>query len=137
MFSKTDGKLESLIGTQSEFQGDLNIKGTVRVDGRVKGQVNAECVILSESGLIIGDINAARIVIGGKVEGNVRAREIVEIKSKGKVLGEIFTPKFSITEGGEFNGKIEMKMEEVKVVEFEPKTSERLDLRLRGNRGLY
>ncbi len=137
MFAKSNGKLESLIGTQSEFKGDLTIKGTLRIDGRVQGQVNAECVILSETGLIIGDIIAARIIIGGKVEGNVRAREIVEIKSKGKVLGEIFTPKFSITEGGEFNGKIEMKMEEAKVAELEPKASERLDLRWGGNRGLY
>ena len=43
------------------------------------------------------------------MDGNVRAQELVEIKSKGKVLGDIFTPKLAIIERAEFNGKVEMK----------------------------
>lgn len=50
----------------------------------------------------------------------------MEIKSKGKVLGDIFTNKLSVKEGGEFNGKIEMKMGESKVVGFESKNVEGL-----------
>ena len=48
----------------------------------------------------------------------------MEIKSKGRVLGDIFTQKLSISEGGEVNGEIEMKKEESKVIELELKGRE-------------
>lgn len=128
MFSKDTSKLESLIGAKSEFQGDLNVKGTLRIDGRIEGRVNADCVILSESATIKGDVTAKKIIVGGKIEGNLTAQEVVEIKSKGKVLGEILTRKLSVTEGGEFNGKIEMKTGEGKVLDLESKTAKGVDL---------
>jgi cytoskeletal protein CcmA (bactofilin family) len=137
MFTRESGKLESLIGVNSEFQGELHVKGTLRVDGRIDGQVYAECVILSESGAINGDVNAKKIIVGGRIEGNLRAQEIVEIKTRGKVAGEIFTPKIAITEGGEFNGKIDMKMDQAKLLEFEAKNPEGLDLKFGGNQGVY
>ena len=79
---------------------------------------------LSETAEVKGEIKAKNILIGGKMDGNVRAQELVEIKSKGKVLGDIFTPKLAIIEGGEFNGKVEMKREENKVIELDLKGRE-------------
>ncbi|HYB19577.1 MAG TPA: polymer-forming cytoskeletal protein [Thermodesulfobacteriota bacterium] len=111
MFSKSSEKLESLIGIRTDFQGEFTVKGTLRVDGRVDGRVNADCVVLSETGFIKGEVIARKIIIGGKIEGILRAQEILEIKATGKILGEIFTNKICVTEGGEFNGKIEMKKE--------------------------
>ncbi len=108
MFSKNTQKLESLIGAHTDFQGELHVKGTLRVDGQVAGSLTAEWVILSETAVVKGEVTAKKIMVGGKVEGNLRAEEVVEIKSKGKVLGDIFTNKLSVMEGGEFNGKIEM-----------------------------
>jgi len=107
--------MESLIGANTDFQGELNVKGTLRVDGRIEGKLNADCVILSETAAVKGEISARTISVGGKIEGKLRAQEIVEINSKGKVLGEIVTKKFVVLEGGEFNGKIEMKMDKNKV----------------------
>ncbi len=118
---KSAEKLESFVGPNSDFKGELNIKGTLRIDGRVDGKLNAECVILGETAVVKGEVTGKKIIVGGKVEGNLRAQEVVEIKSKGKVLGDIFTNKFSVMEGGEFNGKIEMKMDEKKVLDFESK----------------
>jgi cytoskeletal protein CcmA (bactofilin family) len=57
-------------------------------------------VILSETAVIKGDIIAKRIIVGGKVEGSLRASELVEITSKGKVKGEISTNKLLVMEGG-------------------------------------
>jgi cytoskeletal protein CcmA (bactofilin family) len=108
MFSKDTQKLESLIGAHTDFQGELHAKGTLRVDGQVDGKLNAEWVILSETAVVKGEVTAKKIMVGGKVEGNLRAEEVVEIKAKGKVLGDIFTNKLSVMEGGEFNGKVEM-----------------------------
>src|SRR4030043_1311059 len=113
LFKETD-KLETFLGMNSSFKGELNVKGTLRVDGSVEGQLDADYLILSESAEVKGEIRAKKIIIGGKMNGNVRAQELVEIKSKGKVLGDIFTPKLAIIEGAEFDGKVAMKKEEVK-----------------------
>jgi cytoskeletal protein CcmA (bactofilin family) len=126
MFSKDTEKLESLIGANTDFQGELNVKGTLRVDGQVDGRLNAECVILSETAVVKGEVTAKKIIVGGKVEGNLRAQEILEIRAKGKVLGDIFTNKLSVMQGGEFNGKIEMKIDESKVLDFQSKSGTEL-----------
>jgi len=122
--SKDVEKLESLIGARANFQGEFVVKGTLRIDGLVQGRVNADCVILSETGVIKGEIKAGEIIVGGKVEGSLWAQEVVEITAKGKVQGDIFTNKFSVTEGGEFNGKIEMKMDESKALDLETTNQE-------------
>lgn len=124
MLSKETDKLESFLGMNSSFKGELNVRGTLRVDGTVEGQLDADCVILSETGEVKGEIKAERIIIGGKMDGKVRAQELVEIKSKGKVFGDIFTQKLVVIEGAEVNGKVEMKREERKVIELELKTQE-------------
>ena len=124
MFFKKIEELESftLIGLHSDFRGDLNIKGEVRVEGIIIGPVNGDSVVLGQEAAVKGDITAKTIIVEGTVEGNLKAKEIVEIKSTGKVLGEIFTNKISIMEGGVVNGKVEMTVDESKVVEFEPMT---------------
>ncbi len=86
--------------------------------------MNADCVILSERALVKGEILGKKLVIGGRVEGNLRARELVEIKSKGKVIGDIFTPQLVVTEGAQFNGKIEMEKEGAKVIDLPGKGQE-------------
>ncbi len=124
MFDKETDKLESFLGKNSNFKGELNVQGTLRVDGKVDGQLNVDNVILSESAVVKGEIKAKKIIIGGTIDGSVRAQELVEIKSKGRVLGDIFTPKLAIIEGGRVDGRIEMKNEENKVVELELKGPE-------------
>jgi len=124
MISKQAEKLKSFLGTESEFQGDLTVRGTLRMDGTITGRVQADQVILSETAMIKGDILAQRIVVGGKVEGILRAPDLVEIQSKGKVRGEIHTNKLMVMEGGEFNGQIKMKADDAKVLDFAPKSRE-------------
>ncbi len=120
MFSKDAEKIGSFMGAQSEFCGELTVKGTLRMDGVVTGRVQADQVILSEAATIKGDVLARKIIVGGKVEGNIRAPELVEIRSKGKVKGDIFTDNLSVMEGGEFNGKIEMRTDGSRVLDFKP-----------------
>ena len=121
MFTKNTEKLESLIGANSNFKGDINTKGTLRVDGTMEGNVNADWVILGEKACMKGDVTARGIIVGGRVDGNLRAKEIVEIKSKGQVSGDISTNKLTIIEGGMFDGRSSMHKDESKVVEFQTK----------------
>jgi len=124
MFSKDTEKLETFLGANSHFRGELEVKGTLRIDGRVDGTLKAECIILTETAYVKGDVTAKKIIVGGKIEGNLKAQELAEIKAKGRVFGDIFTNKFSVTEGGEVNGKIEMKMDQTNILDFETKTKE-------------
>ena len=124
MFAKDPEKMESLLGSNSHFKGDLNVKGTLRVDGRAEVRLDADCVILSESAAVKGDIQGRRIIIGGTVEGNLRAQELVEIKSKGKVLGDIFSHKLVVIEGAEFTGRIETKKAEAEIIGLEFRSKE-------------
>ena len=124
MFAKDPEKMESFLGTDSIFKGELNVKGTLRVDGSVEGRLNADCVILSEKASVKGEIQGKKLFIGGSVEGNLRAQELVEIKSRGKVMGDISTPQFVVTEGARFNGRIEMEKEGAKVIDLPLKGQE-------------
>jgi len=121
MFSKNTEKLESFIGVNSVFKGDIETKGTLRVDGTMEGNVSADWVILGEKASLKGDIKARGIIVGGKVEGNLIAGEIVEIKAKGQISGDVSTNKFTIVEGGIFDGRSSMQKDKSKVLEFQSK----------------
>lgn len=110
MFNKKSvQKLETIIGNESTVTGELNIKGTLRVDGIIEGDIFADWVIVGESGRIHGNVKSRGVVVGGRVEGNLEASEIVELKGKGEVTGEICTVKLAMSEGAVFDGRSTMK----------------------------
>ena len=108
MFGKKEEALTMMIGAESSLRGELQSKGTVRIDGTFDGTIQADWVILGESGLIRGDILSRGTIVGGKLEGSVRCSETVQITPKGQVHGDIYTPKLSVAEGGIFDGSSHM-----------------------------
>lgn len=118
MFSKNTEKLESFVGINTHFKGDIKTKGTLRLDGTIEGNIEADWLILGEQAHLKGDASTRGIVIGGRIDGNIRAKEIIEIKPKGKVIGEIITSKLSVAEGAIFEGRSSMPREESNVVEL-------------------
>jgi cytoskeletal protein CcmA (bactofilin family) len=109
MFGKKQPKLETIIGAATTLKGELNTVGTVRIDGTLVGNLNADWVIIGEKGNIRGDVTAKGMIIGGKVDGNLRSCEMVEIKQKGEVCGEIFTTNLIVLEGAVFEGRSSMQ----------------------------
>ncbi|MGE5189761.1 MAG: bactofilin family protein [Gemmatimonadota bacterium] len=109
MFKKSVQKLETIIGNESTVTGEMNIKGTLRVDGIIEGDIFADCVIVGESGRIRGNVKSRSVVVGGRIEGNIDATEIVELRGKGQVTGEISTVKLAMSEGAVFDGRSNMK----------------------------
>jgi cytoskeletal protein CcmA (bactofilin family) len=109
MFQKKNNeKLESFIGANSSFKGDIQTKGTLRIDGTVEGNIDTDWLIIGEKGSLIGDVRANGVIVGGKIEGMVNAKEIIEIKGKGEITGDINTPKLSVSEGAILNGRATM-----------------------------
>lgn len=109
MFGKSSAKLETVIGADSTITGELEIQGTVRVDGSVEGDIRADWVIIGETGRIRGNVQARMMVVGGRIDGNIDASEIVELKDKAQIFGEICTAKLTVTEGALFDGQSSMK----------------------------
>lgn len=109
MFRKTATKLETVIGAESTITGELAIQGTVRIDGTVEGDIRADWVIVGETGKIRGNVRSRGMIVGGRVDGNIEAEEIVEMKEKAQVFGEVCAAKLAISEGALFDGQSSMK----------------------------
>jgi cytoskeletal protein CcmA (bactofilin family) len=105
MFGKHSNKMETIIGADSEFKGELKVKGTLRVDGSMEGGIQADWVIVGESGKIKGSIESRGTIVGGSIEGTIHANEILELKSASCVKGEIHSARLAITEGAVFSGQ--------------------------------
>lgn len=106
----------SILGTKAYFQGTLDIKGSVRIDGKLKGNItNCKSVIIGKEGTVTGDISAETISVSGSINGNIKAGKFVEFLAKSKVTGNVNAAKILVEEGAYFDGKCSMiSSEEVK-----------------------
>ncbi len=111
MFGKGSRKLETIVGDGTRVAGQVTVKGTIRIDGIVEGDVHADWVVVGETGKILGNTHARGMVVGGSVEGNIEATETVELMGKASMAGEIRAPKLTIAEGAVFDGRSRMKGE--------------------------
>jgi len=121
MFLRKNNKLETLIGIGSEIKGDITANGTLKIDGKITGNIIADSVILGNDALVTGDIKARSVVIGGRLNGNVTAEDIIEIKPTGQVFGDVHTKKLSVSEGGIFEGRSLIQKDETRVIDFPAK----------------
>lgn len=95
-----ENKITGFFDKDTHIHGDLNFKGSFRIDGRFKGKINSESVlIIGENGRVEADIKIGYVIIDGEIKGNIQAKEKVEIHSNGKVSGTIISPKLIVAEG--------------------------------------
>lgn len=105
---RADGAL-SIIASGTVVSGDVKTDGTVKIEGEVLGNVHAgQQVLLARGSRVKGDVQTREAVIGGLVEGAIRATERVEIQATAVVQGDITTQRIVIAEGGQVNGGLEM-----------------------------
>jgi cytoskeletal protein CcmA (bactofilin family) len=118
MFQKKNDKLESFIGINSEFRGDITVSGTLRIDGKLTGNITAGWIVVGEQAFVKGDLVASGIVVGGRVEGTLKADDIVELKPSAHLYGDICSKKLVIAEGGEFMGRSATQGSDAKLLDF-------------------
>lgn len=107
---KAMGRVETVIGKETNFKGNFTAKNSIRVDGEINGNVTGEDgVVIGESGWIRGNVVARSIVVAGKVKGNLTAFLRVELKSRCLVEGDISTPLLLVEEGAKFEGHCQME----------------------------
>lgn len=112
MFSKkksntsSSQKVETVIGKNTSFQGELTVAGSIRIEGRIKGQLNVEGnVYVGREGRVEADISSSSIVIAGSVQADIVCQGRLEILPQGKLVGDIEIAQLVIQEGGTFIGQ--------------------------------
>ena len=107
--SAEHAEITAFLGKGTEFKGVLSFEGTIRVDGRIEGEVlSKDTLIAGDEAHLQGEISVGTIISSGKIVGNVNASVKVHILAPGVIEGNIRTPKLIIEEGVTFDGKCEM-----------------------------
>jgi cytoskeletal protein CcmA (bactofilin family) len=97
------------IGGSVIVKGDVVSTEDLVIDGRVEGTIELgdHSLTIGESSVVIADLVAKSVTIGGSVKGNVMGNAKVELKSTAKVEGDITAPKFSMEDGATLSGKVD------------------------------
>ena len=96
-------------GKDSLLKGKVNSEGIFRLDGKVEGEIyHTGTLIIGETAVIKGKVEATTLILNGSLEGDVTAKERMEIHARGKLFGTVFTPVFVIQDGGIFEGNCKM-----------------------------
>ena len=104
-------KINTVIGNETRIEGDLEFAGGLHVDGVIHGNVIANgkagaALILSEQGVVEGDVRVPNVVLNGKVVGNVYSSERVELAANAKVTGTLYYKLLEMAMGAEVNGQL-------------------------------
>jgi len=104
-------KVDTIIGQQTRIEGDVHFSGGLHIDGKVKGGVIAEAdsasvLTVSEHGSIEGDVRVPTVILNGKVTGDVRSAERIELASKAKVDGDVYYSLIEMAMGAAVNGSL-------------------------------
>ena len=108
--------VSAFVGEGVEFKGVINYQGTVRIDGKLEGEIHTTGVLIVGQGAVIeAKIEAGTIICKGKIVGDIVAREKIQLVSPAMLNGSVKTPSLSMGEGVLFNGTCEMDPIEKKV----------------------
>lgn len=98
------------IGKSITISGDLTGEEDLVIEGKVEGKVtlpNSQLTV-GANGTIKAEVQAKSIVVVGRVAGDIRGTERVEIQATGVVDGDVTAPKLVVAEGAVLNGSIQM-----------------------------
>src|SRR3954466_5265429 len=105
---------KNVLNSDVELKGTLKFSGDLTFDGKIEGDINSDGTLnLGDNAILKGNINVNSVVVRGKVNGNVAAKEKIDIKSKAELFGDIRAPKLVIEEGVTFVGKTEVNPNKV------------------------
>lgn len=98
------------LGASLHVKGEITGNEDLAIDGSVEGLVNLEDrrLTIGASARLTADVIAREVVVYGNVKGNLRARDRIEIKKDGSVVGDLTTARIMIEDGAYFKGSIEI-----------------------------
>jgi cytoskeletal protein CcmA (bactofilin family) len=103
-----DGEV-TVVGQGARLEGTIVSAGSLRIDGQVKGQVNADGdVTLSPQSQVEADIKAENVVVAGRFKGNIVVKGRAELARGGRIDGNVTSKTLVVQEGGIFCGQSDM-----------------------------
>jgi cytoskeletal protein CcmA (bactofilin family) len=99
----------TFLGKGADFKGVMSFDGTIRIDGRVEGEIHTTgTLIVGEHAVIQGTVSVGVLMNSGKINGTITAIEKIQILKPGVLVGDIRTPVIAIEEGSRFHGMCDM-----------------------------
>jgi cytoskeletal protein CcmA (bactofilin family) len=106
---ENDSNAINIIGVGTEITGDINTNGDIRIDGFLSGNIITEGkLVVGETGKVKGEVNCKNSEVLGMIEGKVKVKELLTLKSSARIYGDIITKKLSIEPGSLFTGNCNM-----------------------------
>ena len=115
--SKTDMKEEksnggngtTLIGAGTTLKGDIHSNSDLRIDGTIIGNIQSSAkVVIGANGVVEGNISGNQADIIGKVSGNVKAKDLLQLRGDSTVTGNVYAGKLQVEPSAVFNGECHM-----------------------------
>lgn len=101
-----DGQRATVIASNTKFEGTISGQDTIRIAGNFEGDITCDCMLwVEKGGKMNGPVNARWVIIEGEINGNIEATEQIELRSEGRVIGNISAAKIAIAQGCFFDGK--------------------------------
>ena len=99
------------LGSTVRVKGEISSGEDLQIDGQVEGPISVQGhrLTLGRAAQVSSEIAAREVIVYGKATGNLQARERLEIKKDGEVIGDIRTARISIEDGAYFKGHIEIE----------------------------
>ncbi len=106
---KDPDAVETILGDGAVFEGNVSCEGSMKVEGILKGDVKTvNTLVVGPNGSVAGDISAGEVIVFGEVKGKIDAGTL-EIKSTGRITGEVLIETLITEAGGAMMAKCEMK----------------------------
>jgi len=107
--STTNGNGATLISAGTTLKGDISSSSDLRIDGTIIGNIHSSAkIVIGSSGVVEGDISGNQADIVGKVSGNIRAKEILQLRGECVVTGNLYAGKLQVEPSATFNGQCHM-----------------------------
>lgn len=106
---ENQGQSQSVIDSQVEIIGTIKTQGSLRLDGKLKGDL--ECggdAVIGKTAHVEGNLNVNSVSVAGTINGNINAKDRIEMKSSARVMGDIKSKRLAVEDGVTFIGKSEV-----------------------------
>ncbi len=105
----TNGNGATLISAGTTLKGDISSSSDLRIDGTVIGNIHSSAkIVIGSNGVVEGDISGNQADIVGKVSGNIRAKELLQLRGESVVTGNLYAGKLQVEPSATFNGQCHM-----------------------------
>jgi cytoskeletal protein CcmA (bactofilin family) len=99
---------ESCISKGTRISGKINFRSPAKIEGEAEGEITGDDILITQGAAVSARIAAARITVAGSVNGEIVAREKVELLASARAQCTITTPKLVLNEGARFDGDCRM-----------------------------